>query len=78
MQNFRFWRATDARDKIYGLLALTSDGADIKPDYHISVPELFIKIARMLIAQEQSIDILSYSCFIEQNGEHNIPSWCPD
>jgi hypothetical protein len=55
-------KATDPRDKIYGLLslALDSDQLSILPDYEKSILEVYTDTSRALIA----------------NGQISILSWC--
>ena len=59
-----FWRdATDARDKVYGLLSLVTDwgnGATIAPSYTISPNELYQEVAIKSIQVSGSLAILRY------------------
>jgi hypothetical protein len=70
-------KATDPRDKIYGLLslALDSDQLVILPDYEKSVLEVYTDTSRALIANGQ-INILSW-CQQPRSIE-GLPSWVPD
>ncbi|MCJ1485830.1 hypothetical protein MMC06_006005 [Schaereria dolodes] len=42
---FKYTKSTDPRDKVYGLLSLTSDSSYVNPDYTISCEELYTSIA---------------------------------
>lgn len=72
------FQATDARDKIYGLLGLASDSdrLGIVPDYSKSVVEVYANVARALIADGKTT-ILSW-CQQSQTRIERLPSWVPD
>jgi hypothetical protein len=59
-----YWRdATDARDKVYGLLSLVTDwgnGTVIAPDYTISPSKLYQEVATKSIEISGSLAILRY------------------
>ncbi|MCJ1245159.1 hypothetical protein MMC30_002360 [Trapelia coarctata] len=69
---------TDPRDKIYGILGLSSSDQilPLAPDYRLPVHTVYEQIAEHIIVQNRSLDILKYV-------EHpkmieNLPSWVPD
>lgn len=69
--------ATDPRDRIYGLLGLTTDSEQlgILPDYEKSVIEVYTNTSRALIAVGET-SILSW-CQQSERIE-GLPSWVPD
>jgi hypothetical protein len=73
------FEATDPRDKIYALLGLCSesDTSAIKPDYSISVAELYTAVARHFITKTKDLTPLQYSDG-NQDLKHGLPSWVPD
>ena len=46
-------KATDPRDKIFGLLGLASDGHDLVPDYLFNVQESYTNLTLQLIQKQQ-------------------------
>lgn len=78
--NSRSFQATDARDKVYGLLSL----ADLKsvqtlgvvPDYHVSTEDLYKAIAGALL---KSSDLSAFHASgMEKSPDTLLPSWVPD
>ncbi|KAL9617980.1 MAG: hypothetical protein Q9160_007285 [Pyrenula sp. 1 TL-2023] len=79
--------ATDPRDRIYSLLALTNE-TDRKmvarPTYQLPVENVYINLVRSFIDTYQSLDIICFSQLfhqpedIELNTELTLPSWVPD
>ena len=67
---------SDARDKIYGLLALAETRIRLRPDYTLSVFVVYQQATCAIIVSEQNLDIFLYSTFIKQEPE--LPSWVPD
>jgi hypothetical protein len=81
------FRATNTRDKIYGLLGLVSQATrnSIKVNYDIPIRDLMIDVSRFLLLQEpaqlESLHLAGKSpphrsC--KQFQELELPSWCPD
>lgn len=70
-------KATDARDKIYGLLAIASDSNQlgILPAYEKTTVEVYIDATRALISNGQT-SILTW-CQQSKRIE-GLPSWVPD
>ncbi|KAE9368056.1 HET-domain-containing protein [Stipitochalara longipes BDJ] len=68
-------QATDPRDKIFGLLGLAPDAAElgIKADYKKEVNEVFTDTAKTLL-QNHFTDVLSWCRF----PKPDLPSWVPD
>lgn len=70
-------KATDARDKIYGLLAIASDSDQlgIFPAYEKTTVEVYIDATRALIANGQT----SILTWCQQSKRiDGLPSWVPD
>ncbi|KAJ4345892.1 uncharacterized protein N0V89_012028 [Didymosphaeria variabile] len=73
-------RATQNRDRIYGLLALAVDAEQlgIRPDYTtLNVASIFTHVARAMIRQGR-IEILSFSQFPKEKDIEGLPTWVPD
>jgi hypothetical protein len=70
--------ATDPRDKIYGFMALIHPYfvKDLKPNYELSVEEVYTNFCVTLIQASQSLDILSHCNWAPDQNE--TPSWVPD
>ena len=67
--------ASDARDKVYGMLALAGDQVkDIPVDYGLTAPDVFKHTTIALIKQSQSLDPLSM-CQWSNSRPSNMPSW---
>jgi Heterokaryon incompatibility protein (HET) len=83
VSTYRFHKATDPRDKIYGLQGLIHDQNDkdllkFKPDYDSlnHVQKLYIQFATHFIECGRLGDILC-ACTAEHELSH-LPSWTPD
>lgn len=68
--------ATDARDRIYGALGLLPSSVNIKPDYSLSVKEVYGGSALHFVKWSQSLNIL-HLCR-NRNEDPYWPSWVPD
>lgn len=74
--------ATDPRDHVYGLLALT--GLDIKPDYTRSLGEVYTEFARKLLETNrlqnasQELSWLQYAGVGVFDQVSALPSWVPN
>jgi hypothetical protein len=70
-------KATDARDKIYGLRGLASDSEKlgIRVDYDKSTTEVYADVARAMIADGHTT-ILAWCQ--QPTGVEQFPSWVPD
>jgi hypothetical protein len=78
IQECRYRRSTDPRDKIYALLGLMGDPMSdlLLPDYSKSVSEVYSNVARYLITQIKSLDPICGQQIQGRRGE--LPSWVPD
>ncbi|KAL6712554.1 hypothetical protein ACN47E_000431 [Coniothyrium glycines] len=74
--------ATDSRDKIYGLLGLTSENFRklIKVDYSQTIEELLIHTAEAIISSQRGLDILVYASSMQKDASSRttLPTWVPD
>lgn len=70
--------ATDPRDKIYGFMALIHPYfvKDLKPNYELSVEEVYTNFCVTLIQASLSLDILSHCNWAPD--QNTTPSWVPD
>ena len=73
----RRYEASDMRDKIYSILAISCDydAKDLKPEYSKPTGEVYTSLVRYLIERDQKLDILAY-CTAGRNIE-SLPSWVP-
>jgi hypothetical protein len=69
--------ASDMRDKIYSILAISCDydAKDLKPEYGKPTAEIYTSLVRYLIERDQKLDILAY-CTAGRSIE-SLPSWVP-
>ena len=81
----RAFNATDPRDKIFALLGLMEPkpvvetlSSAIIPSYNKPMPQVFVEITRYLVAQQQSLDILSASIPDVTDEHRDLPRWTPD
>ncbi|MCJ1382912.1 hypothetical protein MMC17_006025 [Xylographa soralifera] len=73
----RTCKCADLRDKVFSVLGLADPEVyKLAVNYRLSVKETFIAVARSLMLQEKSVDMLS-AC---QNPgrRHGLPSWVPN
>ncbi|CBX96676.1 hypothetical protein LEMA_P109410.1 [Plenodomus lingam JN3] len=72
--------ATNPRDKVYGLLGLTTDAQalDFRPDYKAEVHQTYIRIAFAIITAEGSLDVLGVPRGTSTSAVSSLPSWVPD
>jgi hypothetical protein len=59
LNNVRRFKATGDRDKVYGILSLTTSDLGIRPDYSISRDELYTNVAVAIINNSGNLDLLS-------------------
>ncbi|KAG6364540.1 hypothetical protein INS49_006141 [Diaporthe citri] len=84
----RYLEASDARDKIYGLVGISTGINTADPrfaiDYRLSFSDLYIIFARNHIKATRSYDIFSYvdtateSLFQSSQSSPLLPSWVPN
>lgn len=79
LRSFRDRKATDPRDKINGLLALSSwkhTSEPLRADYSIDVKQTFIRATMKMIEEDRSLDVLDGRTDLEAViCGHRLPSW---
>ncbi|CAN9346683.1 unnamed protein product [Alternaria alternata] len=70
-------KATDARDKVYGILGLLDPAisADIAPDYSLSDQEVYTNFMKSVIKRSGRLDEIAY---VGTHVEKAWTSWVPD
>jgi hypothetical protein len=87
----RSFDVSDPRDKIFGLLGFPTKYTDLEagnvflePDYTQTVHEIYTAVAKKILDQDKSLDLLSFVTHehssINPEGElkFDYPSWVPD
>ncbi|KAK8023811.1 hypothetical protein PG993_011877 [Apiospora rasikravindrae] len=70
--------ATDDRDRLYGLMALSTDRCFLDVSYSPSSEEVYQGFTEAFIARHKSLDIICFaSIYVAQPGSF-LPSWVPD
>lgn len=71
--------ATDPKDKIYGLLGMSSDysSEELIPNYHRTVNEVYLDLVEAHLARYGSLHILNF-CEPQRAREAGLPSWAPN
>ncbi|PPJ56241.1 hypothetical protein CBER1_06387 [Cercospora berteroae] len=72
--SYRRLRATDPRDKVYGMLGLLPGNLDLSPDYTKPVSEVYTDLTVELIKATQDLEIMNEAC----SGSAELPAWVPD
>lgn len=76
---FCFSDSTDDRDRLYGLLALSTDRALLPAvDYSLSLEEVYMQFARSFIEHHRSLDIICFASVYSAAEASGLPSWVPD
>ncbi len=82
LKTYREREATDPRDKVYGLLGMASNVAEvgIVPDYSLSWQEVYKRTAVSMVKSYQDPDILSRESLglSLENEKVGLPSWAPN
>jgi hypothetical protein len=71
--------ATDLRDKVYGILALATDSAELvgSPSYNESTEDLYIRLTRNLISTRERLDFISFKA-TQRSNHLKLPTWTLD
>ncbi|RYP60659.1 hypothetical protein DL770_009948 [Monosporascus sp. CRB-9-2] len=80
LARLRWNQATNARDKVYGLLGLAKDGDTVLVDYEITAEEAYQNVALAIMHETGSLDILAH-CLkprLSRPSKLRLPSWVPD
>lgn len=86
VETHRFTKSTDPRDKVYAFLGLSDQDKPplkdpttlIRPDYSISVQEVYLKLTRAMLLSSKNLGVL---CHVQDKSTTSIsglPSWVPD
>ena len=79
MADYRQHKASDARDKVYGLLGISQTEDDffrsIEVNHEAPASDLHTRVARFFIKQQGNLDLLKHCC---GQGLKILPSWVPD
>lgn len=70
--------ATDDRDRLYGLAALSTENHGLEMNYHWHVDEVYLRFAQSFIEHHKSLDILSFASLFSTTPASSLPSWVPD
>lgn len=70
--------ATDDRDRLYGLMALSTDKVLLRADYLLSTEEVYLRFAQSFIEQHKSLDIICLASVYSAPSGSSRPSWVPD
>lgn len=78
LANYRCYKATDPRDKVYALLGLVTETlTDISVcDYFLDTPTVYLQVAKQCILHRGSLECLGYCNPSLRNSD--LPSWVPD
>jgi hypothetical protein len=77
LNDFRSYKSTDPRDKVYALLGLPSISDDMsfhKPDYSLPVSTIFCETARAIIKYEKRLNILCLEHSNLETRQYGLPS----
>jgi hypothetical protein len=70
--------ASDPRDKIYALVGISKQRSTFPIDYSSSVRDVYMDLARTVITESKSLDIICVVMKDKPLNEHGLPSWVPD
>lgn len=77
----RSFLASDARDKVYGLLSLAStesvQSMGVRPDYHLSTEQLYKRVAQALL-EKSDLSAFNASGVEKRSLDMSLPSWVSD
>jgi hypothetical protein len=75
---FEYSEVSVARDRLFAMLGLASDGADkdLRPNYDESTEEVLLRYAKTFIKNGQGLDVLYGAGMVGRDAQ--IPSWVPD
>jgi hypothetical protein len=80
LQLSRRFNATDKRDHVFALQGVLTEDVDkeLLPDYTIEVEELFERVARHLLHQDDPFWIFAHAGISQPRNLPSLPSWVPD
>jgi hypothetical protein len=69
-------QATDARDKIYAFIGISSERDALQIDYSFSVRQVYMNLVYSIVKSSKSLDVI---CALRRDtNKHGLPSWVPD
>ena len=78
-------RASDSRDKVYGMSSLVGGAKDlsdssstISADYNLSARKLYLKTACFILSRDIDVRVLMYAGIGWPRTTRGLPSWVPD
>ena len=79
LRDMRARKATDPRDKVYGLLGIAfgQSESSLRPDYTKDWPQVYTNTTNSLLAHDKKLSILKL-VEVKARMETQIPSWVPD
>lgn len=78
LEETRSFRSTIPCDKIYAVLGMARDGADIVPDYSLESSEIFKAYTVKCLQEGNSLSILYHCVSSTYPDTLNLPSWVAD
>ena len=69
-------KCSDPRDRLFAVLGVVEDTADVEIDYSIPVHEVYRKWATKRIRRTRTLDLLNACADSSRSGD--LPSWVPD
>ena len=70
--------ATDDRDRLYGLMALSTNPSVLQVDYLLGTQEVYLRFTQSVIAEHKSLDVICFASFYSAPSSSSLPSWVPD
>lgn len=70
--------SSDPRDKVFGILGLSTFDPGVVPDYGLSVQEVYRRTAIALITNGDGLETLFTAAANSRKGVEGLPSWVPD
>ena len=79
LRDMRARKATDPRDKVYGLLGIAFGQSEskVRPDYTKEWPTVYTDMTNSLLAHDRKLSILKL-VEVKAKMETQLPSWVPD
>ena len=78
LANYRYYKATDPKDKVYALLGLVTEALTENwvYDYSLDFPTVYLKVAEHCLLQRDSLECLGYCNLSAQDP--GLPTWVPN
>lgn len=72
-------KATDARDRIFGLMGLSAEREEMPPaDYDASITSVFTDATTDMFRRSGNLDVLGLVGSVRPDRQEDLPSWVPD